>query len=1313
MKTTLSVLLFLLGASVAFAEPFFTEDFEGASKFTLVNGTQTNQWVIGGATTNGGTKSVYISNDNGTSNTYNTSNTSVTHLYADIEFPDIVESESSYSKLSLSFDWKGQGENNYDDLKVYIVNPSTKPVAGTPLNATFLVGTYNGYSVWQRVSIAIPDSYSGSTQRIVFSWRNDNATGTQPPAAIDNIDVSATLVTLAQEPAELFFTEDFEGAPKFTMVNSGQTNQWVVGTATANGGTKSAYISGDGGTTYGYEAWYASSVVHLYADITFPELTGSDDGYNLSFDWKGEGDGYNDFLKVYVVETSTFPDAGLQLTNTLLGTYTGEIHWQKAYITLPASYSGTTKRLVFSWRNDASSGSGSTPIAIDNVEVGVWSDFKIASIANRSWTGGLITPEPVVTRDGRTLVKGTHYTVSYSDNTNVGTATVTIIGAGGYEGRVGNHTANFNILRVACSASLFAGGAGTEENPYKISTPVQLAALQNCLGSGTPDNNQNKYYTLTQDIDLTSYLSESGADYSAGQGWLPIGDNNTNTHFYGHFDGARHNVTGLWINRPTRSYVGLFGYISGASVQNIGVNIDNAKGGVKGQQNVGGLIAYNYNSTVSNSYVVGAVKGDREVGGLVGFNGYSGTIANSYTIVQMTGNAWVGGLVGYNSSSGTIINTYVAGTVTDSLYFGDIYVGGIGLEGLIGDNDGTVSNSYYDSQTTGRTGGTGKTTAEMREQATFVGFNFVGTWKIDEGLSYPYFAWQPTISNPDLVTVSLPGNASYTGLVHTPEPTVEYDGTLLVKGKDYILLYDNNTDAGTASVTVQGTGKYGGAVQKIFTIAKVPLAIASVSANGKTYDGTNTATVSAVEFSGLVNGETLAQGTDYTVSAEFASTNMGIGKTVTVTVTLIGAKGNNYSLALNTQNTTATIEKAPLTVTANDKNKTYGQANPVLSVSYDGFVNNETASDLATAPTASTLATTTSAVDEYEITVSGGVSGNYEFSYVSGILTIGKATPVPVAPTGLSAIYGQTLASVSLPSSWAWKDVLTTPVGNANQTGNSFAAIFTPENTNNYTTAEVNLSIVVAKAVLIVPTNLTATATKGQTLSQAVKGVWNINGISGIWTWVSGDDSVGELGEHTVYATFTHTNPNYEQLASNMAVKLTVSVAPKLSQTIAFQLPETWNIRTGAAILLDVSASSGLPVSFTIYPASAAEIDNGVLILHQTGTLSITAMQIGNEFYVAATPVAKTIEITDGNTPIISGTPPIPQYTVRAVNKSIAVDGLYNAITVYDTQGRIVVEAGSARSYNSGVTIPVPVSGLYFVKIQNGSQVHTQGVVVR
>src|SRR5205823_12076552 len=90
---------------------------------------------------------------------------------------------------------------------------------------------------------------------------------------------------------------------------------------------------------------------------------------------------------------------------------------------------------------------------------------------------------------------------------------------------------------------------------------------------------------------------------------------------------------------------------------------------------------------------------------------------------------------------------------------------------------------------------------------------------------------------------------------------------------------------------------------------------------------------------------------------------------------------------------TLTVTQAALTITAYDKTRAYGAANPALTVKYTGFVNGDTAASLTTPPTVSTTATAASAVGAYPITASGAAANaNYTITYVNGTLTVTPAT---------------------------------------------------------------------------------------------------------------------------------------------------------------------------------------------------------------------------------------------------------------------------------------------------------------------------------
>ena len=127
-------------------------------------------------------------------------------------------------------------------------------------------------------------------------------------------------------------------------------------------------------------------------------------------------------------------------------------------------------------------------------------------------------------------------------------------------------------------------------------------------------------------------------------------------------------------------------------------------------------------------------------------------------------------------------------------------------------------------------------------------------------------------------------------------------------------------------------------------------------------------------------------------TALFADPNAGTGKPITVTGIVVGgAAAPNYSYNTSTVSS-ASITKAPLTVSADAKVRLYGDANPPLTASYSGFVNGQTlaTSGVTGTPSLSTTATPFSAAGNYPITIGAGTlaSNNYAFSFIDGTLTV-------------------------------------------------------------------------------------------------------------------------------------------------------------------------------------------------------------------------------------------------------------------------------------------------------------------------------------
>jgi len=169
-------------------------------------------------------------------------------------------------------------------------------------------------------------------------------------------------------------------------------------------------------------------------------------------------------------------------------------------------------------------------------------------------------------------------------------------------------------------AEKFAGGAGTVDDPYKISTGAELAYLAQQVNAG--ESYSGKYFTLTSDIQLNELDKDGMPKAAEGQTgaypWIPIGNNNKKK-FQGTFDGAGHTVEGLYINEK-KTLRGLFG-ISAGTVKNLIVT-----GVIKNNiAQVGGVVGNNAKGYVINCGFYGQIEvSGSNRGGVVG----AGTAAN-------------------------------------------------------------------------------------------------------------------------------------------------------------------------------------------------------------------------------------------------------------------------------------------------------------------------------------------------------------------------------------------------------------------------------------------------------------------------------------------------------------------------------------------------------------------------------------------------------------------------------------------------------------------------------------------------------------
>lgn len=511
-------------------------------------------------------------------------------------------------------------------------------------------------------------------------------------------------------------------------------------------------------------------------------------------------------------------------------------------------------------------------------------------------------------------------------------------------------------------------GSGTDLSPY------QVATLANLYWISQNSSSWDKWFLQTSDIDTTGYNMQ---DWDSGKGWTPIGGNGTTDKFTGNYNGNGKKITGLYINRPSTDNVGLFGHVGDESSdiritnlilencsiigrrgtgslagrvtgsQKNRIEFCSATGSVKGTGAVGGLVGSN-NSYMTNP---GAAEGFRpaifecwtdvtvtalvvsghnndKIGGLTGCN-QKGSISNCYARGSVTGatagatvNERVGGLTGCATNRGIIINSYSTGAVTGNA------ATSVGV--LVGNvQTGTVSNCFWDTQTSGQSssaGGTGKTTSEMKTTATFTdaSWDFNNVWDRADGVNDGYpslrtapvapgtWTWLTTAGSIDWATGSnwdkgtVPSdNATVvipTG-ISTNQPTLSSNanvysisigsGSTLTITTGNTLTF-NNIASGTGAIAGAGIAKFAGiSIQEVPAMTYEKLVIDNL--NNVALAGNISVSGSLTLTNGLLdlNGKTLTLGINATLSESESSRIYGRTGTIVTERTLTTGQPNN------------------------------------------------------------------------------------------------------------------------------------------------------------------------------------------------------------------------------------------------------------------------------------------------------------------------------------------------------------------------------------------------------------------------------------
>ena len=277
-------------------------------------------------------------------------------------------------------------------------------------------------------------------------------------------------------------------------------------------------------------------------------------------------------------------------------------------------------------------------------------------------------------------------------------------------------------------ASGFAGGDGTQNNPFQIETAAQLAHFAKTVNEG--EAYLYKYIVLTADIDL------------ANKEWTPIG--NHSNIFKGNFNGNNHTVTGMKISGEL-DRVGLFGECEKFNVDSAIKNITVKDSVICGINFVGAIVGYAKGINIENCRSIeNTINGKTNVGGICGkIGGYSvGKVSQCYNSSKVTGRVRVGGIAGmggiaenclntgeimiidkaYQSAGGGIFgifdDTTASASITACVNLGKVS-GGESFGGIVGSTDsestGHISNCYYnmDVITGGFDAGTALTAGQL------------------------------------------------------------------------------------------------------------------------------------------------------------------------------------------------------------------------------------------------------------------------------------------------------------------------------------------------------------------------------------------------------------------------------------------------------------------------------------------------------------------------------------------------------------------------------------------------------------------------
>lgn len=366
------------------------------------------------------------------------------------------------------------------------------------------------------------------------------------------------------------------------------------------------------------------------------------------------------------------------------------------------------------------------------------------------------------------------------------------------------------------------------------------------------------------------------------------------------------------------------------------------------------------------------------------------------------------------------------------------------------------------------------------------------------------------------------------------------DDEQLIENTDYIVSYSDNINAGTATVTITGIGAYSGSKNVTFTIE--PKKIDSPIFDGLKSEYTYTGQKVEPEFA-LMDGETVIPSSEYEVSY---SDNTEVG---TATITITDATGGNYDINCKAEfdivKADPVISELPVADPISyDPHKTLNEASisggAVIGVSGENITGTWSWADDSTVPVVD--------VTDYDVVFTPDDQKHYNSIRGTIQVNVLKAN-VNIAdlPTASAITYGDSLAKsvlyggtayfdginkVEIFGTFAWKDDSLKPfVSDSDKT--LYTVVFTPADSVNYNTAEIEITVNVSKAAM--PNLLLSVDNTHKTVGSIA--------LPGDWVWLAADTATAIKAGGSVVATAVYAGDDKENYDST-ELKVTIYRAP-------------------------------------------------------------------------------------------------------------------------------------------------------------------------